>query len=307
MDDLAAEISTLPAGAYAVACSGGADSTALLRLLLTRSDLRLVVVHLNHELRGSESEQDAEFVKQLCEQFKLPRVIARRSEIEPTLTDLPQNPSAKYRALRLALFSRVVQSQSLAGVILAHHADDQAETVFLRLLRGAGVLGLQGMMSSQSMGAFHLHRPLLRIRREALRQYLQRVGQAWREDRSNESSDYRRNVVRKMLRQAESLTSELLLLQSQASRWTDLLDRESPATGIELRFHQLEGLPDCVQERFLRRWLIGAGVKPKAITRATCWQLREQCLDAASGQKQNYPGNILLARIRGAIRRVDSI
>ena len=133
----------LPTGRWAVAVSGGADSVALLLLLHGRPDLALHVVHLDHQTRGDDSTADAAFVADLAARLGLPVTVARRSDVEHG--DVLRNPSARYRQARLALFRRVVAEHGLAGVILAHHAGDQAETVMLRILRGGGSRTLVGM------------------------------------------------------------------------------------------------------------------------------------------------------------------
>src|SRR5581483_12515163 len=101
---LLSAIAAVPPGAWAVGVSGGADSVALLLLLAGRGDLALHVVHLNHETRGPESDGDERFVRDLAGRLNLPCVAARRSEVEPALDDLAANPSARYRAARMALF-----------------------------------------------------------------------------------------------------------------------------------------------------------------------------------------------------------
>jgi tRNA(Ile)-lysidine synthase len=88
----------------------------------------------------------------------------------------------------------------LDGVILAHHADDQAETVLLRLLRGSGYAGLAGMARDSDVGGLRVLRPLLTVRAESLRQYLKSRSLSWREDSSNRSGKYLRNRVRIFLR-----------------------------------------------------------------------------------------------------------
>src|SRR6266699_2229302 len=120
-NDLPNAIATIPPGAYAIGVSGGADSVALLTLLHSRRpDFRLHVVHLNHETRGPDSDADARLVQDLAAQLALPCTVARLSEI--TLTETIPNPSARFRAARMALFARVVAEHNLNGVILAHHA-----------------------------------------------------------------------------------------------------------------------------------------------------------------------------------------
>src|SRR5213075_1980483 len=109
-----------------------------------RPDVGVHVVHLNHQLRGEESEGDAIFVEQLAKRLSVPVTVARRSEIEPMLAKRPANKSALYRAVRFELFKKVVKENGLHGVLLAHQKDDQAETIFHRLLRRSGAAGLGG-------------------------------------------------------------------------------------------------------------------------------------------------------------------
>src|SRR5438046_1093221 len=109
--------SSIAEGQYAIGVSGGADSVALLRLLMEhRPDVGVHVVHLNHELRGEESEEDARFVRELAERHGVAVTIARRSEIEPMLGKRPANKSALYRALRFALFRKAAKENGLHGV-----------------------------------------------------------------------------------------------------------------------------------------------------------------------------------------------
>ena len=131
------EMTAVPSGRWAGGVSGGADSVALLLLLDQRREsepgLFLHVVHLDHQTRGAESTADAEFVRRLAAGRGVPCTIARRDQVEREMTDLPPNPSARYRALRHEVFRRVIAQHRLQGVLLAHHADDQAETVLHRL------------------------------------------------------------------------------------------------------------------------------------------------------------------------------
>src|SRR5205823_2363659 len=132
----------------------------------------------DHQTRGEASTGDAAFVRDLAGRWGLPCTITTRAEIEPGVGDLPSNPSSRYRTLRLALFQRVVQQHSLAGVILAHHADDQAETVLGRLLRGSGFSGLAGMSTRTTLSGLTILRPLLDITRASLRTCLIAKGES---------------------------------------------------------------------------------------------------------------------------------
>src|SRR2546421_11049778 len=141
-----------------------------------RPDVGVHVVHLNHEWRGGESEGDAVFVQELAKKLGVPVTVARRSEIEPMLARRPANKSALYRAVRFELFKKVVKENGLHGVLLAHQADDQAETVLHRLLRGSGPAGVGGMAVESGQGKAPIFRALLGDKRQRLRGYLKRAG-----------------------------------------------------------------------------------------------------------------------------------
>ncbi|MGC4030636.1 MAG: tRNA lysidine(34) synthetase TilS [Tepidisphaeraceae bacterium] len=235
MQALMAAISIVPPGRWAVAVSGGADSVALLRAMATRPDCQLVVAHLDHQLRGEESAADANFVQDLANKLGLPcetglradwpssppplegggggRGSPRRCGIDaakiaadPSPQPSPSrgkgargNASARYRASRYLFFADVVRRHDCQGVLLAHHADDQAETVLLRLARGRSLAGLGGMAAVATMNGLVIRRPLLGVRRSELREYLVSLNQPWREDSSNTTLKYRRNVIRRWL------------------------------------------------------------------------------------------------------------
>ncbi len=291
----------IPAGAWAVGVSGGADSVALLALLRARPDLALHVVHLDHQTRGEQSTADAAFVADLAQRWNLPCTIARRDQIEPTLADLPANPSARYRALRLELFRRTVQTHRLSGVILAHHADDQAETVLHRLLRASGYVGLTGISPRATVGGLLILRPLLAVPGAALRTYLIDHHLNWREDASNQSPRYLRNRLRRLLARSPGLSEELLFLAAGCARLRDWA--RSAAPRLEERFPAatLNALPSILAHESARRWLIERGVRPEHIEPAVIERLLTMAADAASPPRQDFPDRVRLGRRGGWI------
>jgi tRNA(Ile)-lysidine synthase len=300
---LQSAISSVPSGAWAVGVSGGADSVALLLLLRQRPDLTLHVVHLDHETRGDESTADAAFVKDLADRLRVASTIARRSDVEATMTEIPANASSRYRAARLALFRRVVAEHNLAGVILAHHAGDQAETVLHRLLRGSGPMGLAAMEPSTDLGGLRIIRPLLDVTRDALRTFLASTGQLWREDASNATDDYLRNRLRKWLA-AEPLMAADLLDLGEACRAMRAWARDA-APRLEASFPaaQLSGLPSVLAVESARRWLIQNRVPPEKISPAVIDQLLTMAADGASSPRAHFPGEVLVRRRKGMISR----
>ncbi|ACM21767.1 tRNA(Ile) (cytidine34-C2)--(L-lysine-6-N) ligase, putative [Geotalea daltonii FRC-32] len=183
-----------PGDTVIVAVSGGADSVALLDVLagLRSSKLRLIVAHLNHCLRGSESDADEAFVRKLaggygvCFVTKAVDVLALSRESKMSLEEAGR--VARYRFLK-----ELAINCNARSVAVAHHADDQAETVLMRLIRGAGGSGLRAMTSTT---AGLIIRPLLSVTRREIESYLDKKGLGYRTDSSNADLNFLRNRIR---------------------------------------------------------------------------------------------------------------
>jgi tRNA(Ile)-lysidine synthetase-like protein len=298
---LSAAIASVPAGSWVVGVSGGPDSVALLGLMRTRADLSLHVVHLDHQLRASASNEDARFVEELSRRWNIPCTVTRRDEIEPGLKDLPANPSARYRRLRLALFARVVARHALHGVILAHHADDQAETVLQRLLRGSGPAGLAGMSPRARVEGLEIQRPLLGVRRDTLRAYLDEIGQPWRTDESNASPRYQRNRLRALLGRHGKLVGPLLELGKACAALREWTRSTAPALDHRFAVAELADLPDLLARESARRWLARQGAAADELAPDVLDRLVTMARDAASPARQHFPGRLLVRRRGGSI------
>ena len=177
-----------------VALSGGADSVALLHLLdrnRTAYDLHLTAAHLHHGIRGCDADDDAALCRNLCAGLGI-RLIEGRVDVPQLARERGQGLEEAARDARYA-FLRQARTDCGADVIaLAHHLDDQAETVLMHLLRGAGPEGICGMRRMQG----ELYRPLLEVRKSALMQFLEDAGIPWREDATNAAADNPRNALR---------------------------------------------------------------------------------------------------------------
>jgi tRNA(Ile)-lysidine synthase len=180
-----------------VAISGGADSTALLLLLLElREKLGIVlsVVHFNHKLRGKASEADERFVAKLAAEHGLAFHIGHADVAAKAKREKANLEDAARRA-RYSFFAQLVEEGHVTRVAVAHTADDQAETVLAHILRGTGLAGLGAIHPV----AGHIVRPLLDVRRAELRAYLRSRGQAWCEDVTNRDVTKMRARIRKKL------------------------------------------------------------------------------------------------------------
>ncbi len=206
-----------------VALSGGADSMALLHVLVALApragSLIAGVVHVHHGLRGHEADDDARFCEEVAASLDLPfdavhidvaiEAARRRWSLERTA-----------HALRHAAFRLVARRRGASRVALGHTLDDQAETVLMRFLRGAGTRGLAGMWPSQGL----LIRPLLEVRRADVEHYGRERGLTWREDATNEDLGVFRNRVRHVVLPALTGVAGPRLpdrLARQAGMWRD--------------------------------------------------------------------------------------
>ena len=191
----------------AVAVSGGADSVALLCLLLElRAELGIVlsVAHVNHKLRGEESDEDERFVAKLARQHGLELHVGEAPVDGKHRSEIGSGIEAAARELRYGFFRQLARGGRVSKIATAHTLDDQAETVLLRIFRGTGIRGLSGVhpriVFEEHGHAFgELVRPLLGFRRSALQEFLREQGQSWREDSSNRDIAFLRNRVRHRL------------------------------------------------------------------------------------------------------------
>jgi len=237
----------IPANAKLVAgISGGADSVALLHILC-RLGYSPAAAHLNHGIRGADADADEMFVKRLCRKLDV-EYIARKVDVPVRAKEKKISVEMAAREARHELFGEF----SGARIALAHHADDQLETFFLRAARGAGAGGLGGMRFIQNIDDVTLIRPLLEFRRAGIIEWLQNEKIEWREDATNIDDSIPRNFVRHKILPAFSelnpRAAENLL------RTMSILREEEDKT------------PAALQRRTIRDWLIENGIAPDFAT-----------------------------------------
>ncbi|MEK7726878.1 MAG: tRNA lysidine(34) synthetase TilS [candidate division KSB1 bacterium] len=183
-----------------LAVSGGVDSRVLLDLfahLQAAWDLQLRVGHVQHQLRGMEAEQDAEFAAELAQHYGMPgynKSIAVQSFAQEKKLSL----ETAGRELRYKALAEICQERGAAAIVTAHTQDDQAETILAHVLRGSGLRGLRGMAARTVIPhiPFPVLRPLLPFSRAEILRYAQEQRLAWREDKSNADVRFQRNRVR---------------------------------------------------------------------------------------------------------------
>ncbi|MBI9020681.1 MAG: tRNA lysidine(34) synthetase TilS [Verrucomicrobia bacterium] len=277
-----------------VGVSGGADSVALLHIL-HRLGYNLVVAHLNHCIRGAEADADEAFVKDLCASLGV-ECVTQKTDVPALAKEKGISLEMAARHARHEFFRSQVEGQKSKVVIaLAHHADDQLETFFLRAARGSGPSGLSGMKSFQRLenvdatpssrqqcsenatraSRLHLIRPLLSVRRSEIFQWLEKEGLEWREDASNTDETIPRNLVRHQIlpilgkindRAAENILRTMEILRDEEDRPEKAARRREARDrlieyGVNPTFDAIEKFVEFAEKKNGTRFLDLAGVR----------------------------------------------
>lgn len=317
-----------PAARVLVGVSGGVDSVVLLRVLLELAERpqfrwHLRVVHLDHRLREG-SQQDAVFVQELAAQWGVDCIV-EQCDVAALADRLGEGAEQAARQARYDVFRRVGEQVNATHLALAHHLDDQAETVLFRILRGTGLRGLAGMPRSRPLGACNmtLVRPLLDCRREEMEQFARRVGLSWRTDPTNVDSTYRRNAIRHELlplarEHINPLAEEALVrLAAQASEVHGLLASQADTLlrkatirtggeGLDLSAGRLASADPVLRQQALFQALEQLGVPQRDLSAEHLRQLadlagqRDGAVNLPGGYLARRRGQKLLLRIPGA-------
>ena len=183
--------------------SGGADSICMLKILSELQDkleLSLYVLHINHMIRGAEADADAEFVEQTCIKFKVPRRVIHVN-VPEIAKQQGMSVEEAGRYVRYDEFSKYAYEVGATKIAVAHNSNDNAETVLMNLARGTGIKGLGGIAPKREMedangNVVEIIRPLLCLTRNEIEDYLKASGIEYRNDSTNDSTDYTRNRIR---------------------------------------------------------------------------------------------------------------
>ena len=261
-----------PEDRYLIGVSGGRDSVALLHELLQAGYRRLVLCHLDHQLRGRASKADAAFVRQLAKRNKLDVEIGS-ADVKALATRSKQSIETAGRTARYEFFARVARRRRCRTLFLAHHADDLVETFLLNLFRGAGPVGFGGMreVASRKVGGVELQivRPLLGVWRAEINAFLKEHRVEFREDSTNETLDPARNRMRRRIipyiekqlgRKVGRALWRAAVIAADETEWlTALTDTEKPE-GSDLPVKTLRAHPRALQRRTIQQWLQSRGV-----------------------------------------------
>ena len=250
---------------YLIGVSGGRDSVALLHWLTNLGYKKLIVCHLNHQLRGRSSDADARFVEKLAATYRADfergtanvRALAKKKKM---------SIETAAREARYSFFARAARRNCCYTIFLAHHADDLVETFLQNLIRGAGLTGLAAMRETSTRRVYKLTltivRPILSVWRTEIDYYMREHRLKFREDASNENLLPMRNRLRnriipyleKML--GRNIRQNLWRTATIAADEENWIDDQLPAsTGADLSVPKLRALPVALQRRTILKWL----------------------------------------------------
>lgn len=305
--------------AIVIGCSGGADSVALVRALALLAErrrwrLRLIVGHVQHHLRGEEAEQDAAFVAQLAGQLGLGY---ERRDIHPA--DEPGNLEAQARKLRYRALGEIALKRDAGFIATAHHADDQFETMLMRLIRGSSVRGLRGiawrrrLRTDDDSKRIHVIRPMLAAPRDEVLDLLNVLDQPWREDATNRDTTRTRARLRheiipliKAIR--ADAAGKAVALSEQFDQLHQLVEERARAessgdTLDTISRDHARSLNPIVLTQMLRRDLIHAGVPADQLPGHALRPVIEAVKDGEGGVRTfEFAGGVTIAIDREVLR-----
>ena len=290
-----------------VGVSGGIDSTSLLHALVQQGFRKITLLHLDHGLRGSAGAADAAFVKALARRMALP-ILAARADVAALAREHKLSIETAARQARYSFFARAARQTRCRTLVLAHHADDQAETVLFNLLRGGGTnLGGMRPRTIREIDGIRLEilRPWLGVWRSEIEAYATREKIRYREDPSNNSLDHTRNRIRNRvlpylskefgrdIRKSLWRAAEILAAQQE---W---LDQSVTHTKSLIWVADLRTLPVALQRHNIHAWLRRRGIPQ--ISFDLVEEIRALLPVGAKKSKVNLPGATFARRRAGRL------
>ena len=292
-----------------IGVSGGRDSVALLHWLINVGYKKLIVCHLNHQLRGRSSDADARFVKKLATKYDVDFELGG-ANVRALAKKKKMSIETAARQARYSFFAKAAKPNRCRTIFLAHHADDLVETFLLNLIRGAGPTGLAGMreVSSRHFDGVDLTivRPLLSVWRTDIDKYVRGYHLKFREDATNKSLAATRNRIRNCIipylekilgRNIRQNIWRTAMIAAEEEKW---IDNEAPDfTNAQLSVPELRALPVALQRRAVMKWLRTQNISEVGFD--VIERVRSLADRQAPIAKVNLPGD------RHARRRADRI
>ena len=305
-----------------VACSGGPDSLALLELMIRfskRYKLKVAAAHFEHGIRGEDSLADAAFVADYCKKRQIPCFMSA-ADVPALSREQGISLELMARKLRYEFLEKTLAEQKLDYIAVAHHADDQAETVFMRILRGTGTMGLAAMRPIVPGG--HIIRPLLGVTKQEIIAWCRQIGLKPRHDVTNDIPDCTRNKLRlelmPRLKQEfnEDITRGLCQLAAVAAAendfleavvqryWqdTELIKRTADVKGVCIAQAPFVRLPLAIKRRLLRRFWLALTGSSKDLSFANIELMLSLMEHGRTGSRQELPHKYAVEIVYGFLQ-----
>jgi tRNA(Ile)-lysidine synthase len=254
-----------PDARYLIGVSGGLDSVALLHWLISLGYKKLIVCHLNHQLRGRSSDADVRFVEKLAGKYQVDFELGA-ANVRALAKKKKTSIETAAREARYSFFAKAAKRHRCHTIFLAHHADDLVETFLLNLIRGAGLTGLAGMrdLSSRHIDGVDLTivRPLLSVWRRDIGKYVRECHLRFREDATNKNLAPTRNRIRnRIILYLEKLLGRNIrqniwrtaIIVAEEEKWIN--EELADSTNADLSLAKLRALPLALQRRAILKWL----------------------------------------------------
>ncbi|HEW78446.1 MAG TPA: tRNA lysidine(34) synthetase TilS, partial [Phycisphaerales bacterium] len=306
-----------PTAKVLLAVSGGADSMALLYAMRALKadgvfNGRLIVAHINHQLRGSQAKLDEDFVIAQARNLNLP-VVTRRLDVRGFASKNKLSIETAARKLRIESLLDIAKANNCNYIATAHQKNDNAETILQRLARGTGFRGLGGIWPTRTFAeGVCFVRPLLCVSRNEVVEYLKEQNLKWRIDRTNEDCKYRRNYIRHRLmpalqqqcsgpvveqlsRLAQSTRRFRSLVCSSAEKvWPGLADCAGEKVKLELKIFSVQ--PEPVKIELIRRSLAAIGSGERNLTQQHFKRILQLAEQNVGGKKIELPDGFVVWR-----------
>lgn len=247
--------------------SGGRDSIALLHSLVDLGYKKLIVCHLDHQLRGRSSDADAHFVEKLAAKYDVDLALGS-TNVRALAAKKKRSIETAAREARYSFFATVATRRRCRTIFLAHHADDLVETFLINLFRGAGTTGLSAMREVATRRVedvdLTIVRPLLGVWRDEIDNYVRKHHLKFREDASNRDLAPLRNRLRHRIipyleknigRNIRSSIWRTAAIAAEEEAWIDMASKNSGAPDVDLSVEKLRALPVALQRRTILKWL----------------------------------------------------
>ena len=254
-----------PDAPYLIGVSGGRDSVALLHWLIDVGYNKLIVCHLNHQLRGRSSNADARFVQKLAGKYHIDFELGA-ADVRGLAKKRKSSIETAAREARYSFFAKTAKRHRCQTIFLAHHADDLVETFLINLIRGTGLTGLAGMrdVSSRHIDGVDLTiiRPLLSVWRSDIDRYVRECHLIFREDATNKNLAATRNRIRNRIipyleknlgRNIRQNIWRTAMIAAEEEKWLD--NQVSDSVNADFSVPKLRALPVALQRRAILKWL----------------------------------------------------